>query len=334
MRPLPGGSPPATPADGKAAERITEKDASSPLIFAFRGGSWDLAERPRVVGILNVTPDSFYDGGRYASADRAIERAERMAEEGADAIDIGGQSTRPGSAPLGVEEEWQRLKPLLGALPGRVAVPVSVDTFHAEIARRALELGASILNDITGLAHDPSIASHAAAAGAGLVLMHSLGGPGRLHEPRGYEDVGASVRDFLAAQMRLARERGVAAERIALDPGAGFSKQADQSIAALRSIRELTALGRPLYIGVSRKSFLGALTGQPAEGRLAASLGATVAAFALGGRIFRAHDVRETRDALSAALALLAAGAPAAPGAPSHPGAPLVPGAPATETRP
>lgn len=317
MRPVPGGAPPAdTPEDGTAAPLTVPSVPPGPLAFVFRTGSWDLAERPRVIGILNVTPDSFYDGGRYASPDRAIERAERMVEEGADGIDIGGRSTRPGAAALDIEEEWRRLLPALRGLCGRVNIPVSVDTFHGEIARRALDSGAAIVNDITGLAQDPSIAALAAGAGAGLVLMHSVGGPDRLHEPRRYEDVGGSVRGFLTAQLHLAVAGGVPAERIALDPGIGFSKQPDQSLAALRAIPGLTALGRPLYIGVSRKSFLGALTGQPVEGRLAASLGATVAAFALGGRIFRTHDVRETRDALRAAGALLA------------------PGAPSTETRP
>jgi dihydropteroate synthase len=311
VRPVPGGSPPAaTLEDGKAAPLIFANAPPGPLVFAFRTGSWDLAEHPRVIGILNVTPDSFFDGGRYDSADRAIERADRMVEEGADGIDVGARSTRPGAPALDLEEEWRRLLPALRALPGRVDVPISVDTFHGEIARRALDLGAAIVNDITGLAHDPSIATLSAAAGAGLVLMHSIGGPERLHEPRPYDDVGASVRGFLAAQLELAVARGVPPERIALDPGVGFSKRPDQSLAALRAIPGLTALGRPLYIGVSRKSFLGALTGRPVEGRLAASLGATVAAFALGGRMFRAHDVRETRDALCAAGALLATGAP------------------------
>ncbi len=291
--------------------------------FTFRGGSWNLAERAYVVGILNVTPDSFYDGGRYASADHAVERAERMVEEGADGIDVGGESTRPGAAALDPAEEWRRLEPALRALAGgRLPVPVSVDTCRGETARRALDLGAAVVNDITGLAHDPSIAAHAAGAGAGLVLMHSLGGPGRLHEPRRYEDLAAEIREFLGAQLRLAVSLGVPEERIALDPGIGFSKRAAQSVEALRAIPQLTALGRPLYIGVSRKSFLGALTGQPVEARLAAGLGATVAAYALGARIFRTHDVRETRDALRAAEAAIGPGPLPAPGPAASAGAP------------
>lgn len=285
--------------------------AAAPVVFGFRGGSWDLAAGHRIVGILNVTPDSFHDGGRYASADRAIERAERMAAEGADGIDIGGQSTRPGATVLGVEDEWRRLEPALRRLAGHIAVPISVDTYHGEVARRALELGAAVVNDISGLTHDPSIADHAARAGAGLVLMHALGVPEHIHDRRAYEDVGEAVREFLAERLDVAAARGVPRTHVALDPGAGFSKQPAQSAAALRAIPRLASLGRPVYVGVSRKSFLGAITGQPVEGRMAASLGATVAAYALGARIFRTHDVRETRDALLAAQALLGGGAAA-----------------------
>jgi dihydropteroate synthase len=268
------------------------------VIFTHRLGSWDLSQQARVVGILNVTPDSFSDGGRFLSPDRAVERAEQLSEAGADAIDIGGQSTRPGSTePVGADEEWARIAPVLEALAKNPLAPVSVDTYHGEVARRALDLGASIVNDVSGLMVDPTLADHAARAGAGLVLMHSMGAP-RFHQPREYADVALEVRAFLADRMREAEARGVPPERIALDPGVGFSKRAEQSLDALRGLPLLTSLGRPLYIGVSRKSFLGSVTGQPVEGRLAAGLGATVACYALGARIFRTHDVRETRDAL------------------------------------
>jgi dihydropteroate synthase len=277
------------------------------LRFDFRGGSWDLARGSRLVGILNVTPDSFYDGGRYVVPERALERAERMAAEGADAIDVGGQSTRPGATPLSPEEEWSRVEPVLTALAGRAAVPLSIDTYHSEVARRALLLGVSIVNDVSGLSHDPALADHVAREGAGLVLMHALGVPDRIHEARRYADVAGEVAEFLAAQVRVAVSRGVREESIAVDPGIGFSKRADQSLETLRSIPRLTRIGRPLYIGVSRKSFLGARSGEPPEGRLAASLGATVAAWFLGGRIFRVHDVRETREALRAAESILGA---------------------------
>jgi dihydropteroate synthase len=290
------------------------------VIFTHRLGSWDLSQRARVVGILNVTPDSFFDGGRYLDLDRATERAARLAAEGADAIDVGGQSTRPGAtggpetksgvgaaATVCVEEEWRRIGPVLEALAGRIPTPLSVDTFHAEVARRALDAGAAIVNDVSGLTADPSLADHAARAGAGLILMHAVGPPARFHDPREYGDVAEAVRDFLAERMREAERRGVSRDRIALDPGVGFSKRAEQSVEALRGIPVLASLGRPVYVGVSRKSFLGALTGgAPAERRLAAGLGATAAAYALGARIFRTHDVPETRDALRLAETLLA----------------------------
>jgi len=278
------------------------------VIFAFRSGSWDLSERARVVGILNVTPDSFSDGGRFVGFDAAVAHAEAMVEAGADAIDVGGQSTRPGGAPVGADVEWSRIGTVVEALAGRVGVPISIDTYWGEVARRALDAGAAVINDVSGLGVSPEIADHAARAGAGLVLMHSVGAPDRIHEPREYGDVAAEVRDFLRARMEAAVARGVARDRIALDPGIGFSKRAAQSIEALRGLPLLTPLGRPLYIGVSRKSFLREWSGAAAtpEGRLAAGLGATAAAYALGGRIFRTHDVKETRDALGAMEAILA----------------------------
>ena len=277
---------------------------NQPLIFAHRAGEWDLRERPRVVGILNLTPDSFYDGGRYETPEAALLRAERMVAEGADAIDLGGQGTRPGGAPLSADEEWRRVEPSRSLIASRSAVPVSIDTYHAEVARRALETGVAIVNDVSGLEADPAIADEAARAHAGLVVMHSLGAPADLHAPRTYADLPQDIRDSLAARMELALSRGVPRERIALDPGIGFSKRAEQSVEALRGIGLLLELGRPVYVGLSRKSFLGALTGAPPEGRLAAGLGATVAAYALGARIFRTHDVRETVDCLRVAQAL------------------------------
>ena len=250
-----------------------------------------------------------------------------MAEEGADAIDVGGQSTRPrgvggasraggagsaggadgpGPASVGAEVEWERIAAILRLLASRLPeTPVSVDTYWGEVARRALDSGAAMVNDVSGLEVDPTIADAVAAARAGLILMHSVGGPERFHDRRDYEDVTTEVRDFLSAGLDRAGAAGVSRDQVALDPGIGFSKRAEQSFEALRSLPLLTALGRPLYIGVSRKSFLGALTGEPVDRRMAAGLGATVAAYALGGRIFRTHDVRETRDALRVARAIL-----------------------------
>jgi dihydropteroate synthase len=260
-----------------------------------------------VAGILNLTPDSFYDGGRWLDPARAVARAQAMAAEGADAIDVGAQSTRPGGGPpIGAEEEWARLRPVLRGVV-RLGLPVSVDTWSAEVARRALDEGVAIVNDVTGLTAQPELAGVVAASGAGLVLMHALGAPDRMHEPVAYEDEVLDVRHFLERQMKVATAAGIPEERIALDPGIGFSKRAPQSLRVLQGLRSLTSLGRPLYIGVSRKSFLGRVTGRsiPIEDRLAAGLGATVAALALGARIVRTHDVRETVDAIRTAEAIL-----------------------------
>ena len=274
------------------------------LILVYRTGSWNLSERVRVVGILNLTSDSFYDGGRYREPARALSRAEAMATEGADAVDVGAQSTRPGAgAPVGVEEEWERLRAVVPDLV-RMGLTVSVDTYRAEVARRALDAGAAMVNDVTGLTAEPELASHVARSGAALVLMHALGAPDHMHDQVTYEDAAGSVRSFLERQMRVAVAAGVAEERIALDPGIGFSKRAAQSLEVLRGLPRLTSLGRPLYIGVSRKSFLAHATGRPVEERLAAGLGATIAAVALGARIVRTHDVRETVDAVRIAEAV------------------------------
>ena len=287
--------------------------ARAPLIFAHRFGRWDLTRTPRVVGILNVTPDSFSDGGRFVEPRDAARHAERMIEEGADAIDLGGQSTRPGAGdPVGAEEEWARIEPVVKALRARSAgVVLSVDTYRTEVAPRALAEGAAMINDVTGLAYEPGLADVVASEGAGLVLMHSRGGPHGFHdaEMKDYDDVVDEVRWELYMAMRRALVRSVPEEAIALDPGVGFSKRPVDSVGVLRGLPRLTDLGRPLYIGVSRKSFLGALTDEPVDERLAAGIGATVAAYALGARIFRTHDVRATRDALTLAEALLSEGA-------------------------
>jgi len=272
------------------------------VIFEYRGGAWDLAGRARVVGILNLTPDSFYDGGRYLTREAAVSRLEAMAQEGVDAVDVGAQSTRPGGAAIGPEEEWRRLEHALAPLVAagsRLGIPLSIDTYHAEVARRALDAGVAIVNDVSGLQADPEMGGVVARAKAGLVLMHSIGAPDALHAPREYRDVAEEVHAFLEERMRFAESHGIPPERIALDPGIGFSKRAEQSVEALHGIPRLLSLGRPVYVGVSRKSFLSSLSDKaPAEDRLAAGLGASLFAFALGARIFRTHDVRETIAAL------------------------------------
>jgi len=296
-------------ATGLSNPLVASDAPSNPsLIFVHRTGRWDLTRQARVVGILNITPDSFSDGGRFLAVDQAVARAEAMAAEGADAIDIGGQSTRPGGAgPIGPDEEWARVRPVLEALAGgRLGIPLSMDTYWGEVARRALEVGVAMVNDVSGLAVDPSLVDAVARTGAGLVLMHSRGAPATMHERYEYTDLLGEVGGALLTAAGEAERRGMTRERIALDPGIGFSKRAEQSLEVLRGLPRLTSLGYPLYIGVSRKSFLGAWSGRPVGERLAAGLAVSVAAYAMGARIFRTHDVRETRDALRAAETVLA----------------------------
>jgi dihydropteroate synthase len=265
-------------------------------------GEWKLArralaygERTLVMGILNVTPDSFSDGGRFSSVDEAVACAEEMVGEGADMIDVGGESTRPGAAPVSVDEELRRVIPVIERLAGRLRVPISVDTTKAEVARAALAAGAEIINDISGLRFDPRLADEAASAGAGLALMHSRGGPGELHSQEPVDDILAEVTGFFRRAAALAISRGVARASLALDPGIGFGKTAAQN---LELIARLDQFARwfpeyPLLIGTSRKSFIGRLLDDaPVERRLYGTMATVTAAILRGAHIVRVHDVR------------------------------------------
>lgn len=256
----------------------------------------DLA-RPQVMGIVNVTPDSFSDGGRHDDAGRALAHCEKLLAEGADILDIGGESTRPGAAPVPLDEELRRVLPVLeGAL--KFGVPLSVDTVKPEVMRRALECGADIVNDINALRLPGAEEAVAAHPGCGVCLMHMRGDPATMQQRPAYDDVVTEVSEFLRERMTALSARGVAAERIVLDPGIGFGKSVEHNLALMRRQRELLALGRPLLLGWSRKSTLGALTGRPVDERLAASVAAALAAVQLGARIVRVHDVAATVDAL------------------------------------
>jgi dihydropteroate synthase len=261
-----------------------------------------------VVGVLNVTPDSFSDGGRFLDPGAAVEHALRMASEGADLVDVGGESTRPGAPPVPEEEELARVIPVLQALArARFPLPVSIDTSKAAVARAALDAGAALVNDVRALA-DPEMARVVAGSGAPVVLMHMRGTPGDMRERATYRDLVAEVRAELAAAMARAEAAGVARERIVLDPGIGFAKTAGQSVEILAHLPALLSLGRPLLVGPSRKSFIGALTGAPPEERLPGTL-AAVAAAVLGGATFiRVHDVAASRQAVLVAAALRASG--------------------------
>lgn len=259
--------------------------------------------RPAVMGIVNVTADSFSDGGLHLDPDDAAAAARRMLAEGAALVDLGGESTRPGADPVPVDEELRRVVPVLERLAG--AVPVSIDTAKAAVAARAIELGAGLVNDVTSLG-DPAMADVIADAGVAVCLMHMQGAPRTMQRDPRYDDVVSEVVAFLEERIAFAVAQGIPEERICVDPGLGFGKTADHNLELLRRLDRLVAIGRPVLVGISRKSVLGKILGDPVarRGTLAASLGGAVAAFERGAAILRVHDVRETVEALAVAAAI------------------------------
>jgi dihydropteroate synthase len=261
-----------------------------------------------VAGILNVTPDSFSDGGQHLAPGAAVRHAEAMLEQGADVIDIGAESTRPGRpGPVPAQEEWRRLAPVLSELARRFPqVPITIDTTKSDIARRALEAGAWAINDVSGLRLDPAVADACAAHGAGLVLMHSRGSVTDMatYDHATYADVAADVAKELAEAVRVARERGVGRTRLVVDPGLGFSKTPEQSYRMLRRLDALASLALPIMVGPSRKRFLGAVTGRDAGERDGATAAACVAGYFLGASLFRVHAVGVVKEALAVAHAV------------------------------
>jgi dihydropteroate synthase len=260
--------------------------------------------RPSLMGIVNVTPDSFSDGGETLDPDAAAARARRLVEEGAAIVDVGGESTRPGAEGVTLDEELRRVLPVLERIGAEL--PVSIDTAKAEVARRALELGAELVNDVTALRGDPAMAGVVAGSGAYLCLVHMQGEPRTMQRAPRYRDVAADVAAFLEERLAHAVKEGVPEERICLDPGIGFGKTVEQNFELVRRLDVLTALGRPVLVGLSRKSSLGRILGDPEArtGSTAASIGAAVAAYERGASVFRVHDVREHAEALAAAGAV------------------------------
>jgi dihydropteroate synthase len=261
--------------------------------------------RPSVMGVVNVTPDSFSDAGVNFDPADAVASARRMLDEGAAIVDVGGESTRPGAEGVSADEELRRVVPVLEQLAG---APVSIDTSKAGVAARALELGAELVNDVTALRGDPALAGVVAESDAYLCLMHMQGEPRTMQADPRYDDVVSEVAAFLEERLGAAVAAGIAEERICLDPGIGFGKTVEHNFELVRRLDELTALGRPVVIGFSRKSSLGRLLGDPqaTTGSVAASVGAAVAAYERGATILRVHDVREHVEALAAARAALA----------------------------
>jgi dihydropteroate synthase len=282
--------------------------------------SWQLRTRtltldePRILGIVNVTPDSFSDGGLFLSGEAAVEHGVRLVAEGADMLDLGGESTRPqGATPVGVDEELGRVLPVVRALREQLPdVPISVDTVKSEVAAAVLEAGAEVINDVSAFRLDPKGAEICARAGAGVILMHSRGTVSDMatyrHASYG-ADVTSEVLSELSERVRAAEAAGIGKGQIAIDPGIGFSKRSEHSLAVLGSISRFVALGYPVVVGASRKRFIGELTGvSTAAERVEGTVGANVMALALGARVFRVHDVRATRHALDVAWAILRSG--------------------------
>jgi dihydropteroate synthase len=267
------------------------------VFWRVRGRVLDGA-RPLIVGILNVTPDSFSDRGAFASPADALHQAETLVREGADVLDLGGESTRPGAEPVSAEEELRRVMPVLKEALG-LGVPVSIDTYKASVARAALEAGAAIVNDITALG-DPEMAETVASFGAGLILMHMQGTPQTMQKDPRYADVVDEVRGFLARRRGVAERGGVPTENIVLDPGVGFGKALEHNLELLARMDELVAMGSPILVGVSRKRFIGTLAGvEEPRDRGPGSLAAMLAARARGVSIFRVHDAGAARQALT-----------------------------------
>lgn len=271
------------------------------MVFRFRDGLWDLTDgRTRVMGVLNVTPDSFSDGGRCGSLDATVEHGLRMTEEGADVVDVGGESTRPGSDPVSVAEELARVIPVITALRLQTSVPISIDSSKSEVAERALDAGASIINDVTACTGDPRMIELAARTRAGLVLMHMRGTPRTMQASPGYQDVVREVREYLAARVLAAREAGCDTETIMIDPGIGFGKTLQDNLLLLGNLGELLDIGRPVAVGTSRKSFIGAITGQERAGdRIEGTIASCLHAVSRGAACVRVHDVAPVRRALA-----------------------------------
>lgn len=261
-----------------------------------RGHLVPLAPRALIMGILNVTPDSFSDGGRYIDPQAAIDHASNMVAEGADLIDIGAESSRPGSEPVGDEEEIRRLMPVVEAVCKKLSVPISVDTTKAGVARRALDAGASIINDISALRFDPSMAGVVASSGAGVILMHMQGTPKTMQQDPQYKDVVLEVREFLSQRLAAAQQAGIGRDQILLDPGFGFGKTVEHNLTLLSQLEDLSELGRPLVVGVSRKAFIGQVLGRGVESRFPGAAAAVAVALQRGARVVRVHEVGPIRD--------------------------------------
>jgi dihydropteroate synthase len=264
------------------------------------------SERPRVMGIVNVTPDSFSDGGMYLDPERAIAHGRELAAQGADLLDVGGESTRPGAEAVSAEVELERVGPVVEALAGRGGgLPVSIDTSKSAVAAAALDLGAEIVNDVTALRTDQELAGLCAERRCTVVLMHMQGSPRTMQDTPTYDDVVDDVRAFLGERIEFALAAGIDERRIWIDPGIGFGKTVEHNLELLRRLGELGKLGRPIVVGASRKRFIGSITGREVDERLGGTVASNTVALAAGADVFRVHDVAEARQALDVASVIL-----------------------------
>ncbi len=291
-----------------ATEIRRHADASPETLWDTGRRVIDLSRRPCIMGILNLTPDSFSDGSRYSDVSRAVDRALEMEAEGADIIDVGGESTRPFAPPVSADEEIARVLPVIERLTGRLRIPLSIDTHKASVAEEALRAGAEIVNDISGLTFDGRMAAVVAAAGAGLVLMHTRGTPVEMQQDTSYGDLVTEVRLFLGTALDRACAEGIAKERVVLDPGIGFGKSVGGNLELVRRLREFVSLGRPVLVGLSRKSFIGTVLGREVGERVFGTAATVAIALANGASIFRVHDVKAMRDVADMAAALTTTG--------------------------
>lgn len=264
-----------------------------------------MGARTLIVGVLNVTPDSFSDGGENIDPGRAVERAFEMEAEGADIIEIGGESTRPGAAPVSEEDEMGRILPVLRELERRLTTPISVDTYKSDVAAEALKLGADIINDVSALRFDPELAALVAAEGAALVLMHMRASPASMQQIEPSRDILREIESGLAAAVQEARRAGVAPDRIILDPGIGFGKTLEQNLEIINRLDHFLGLGYPMMIGTSRKSFIGRITGRPAADRLFGTAASVAASIMRGAHLVRVHDVNEMVEVVRITDAIL-----------------------------
>ena len=295
-------APPELARLAPALGRLLGARAEPARSWTIRGAELSL-EKPVIIGIVNVTPDSFSDGGHLPSADAAIEHGSRLMADGCRLLDVGGESTRPGAAAVPVQEEIARVVPVIAGLAKRAVGPISVDTRKAEVARAALDAGAAVINDVSGLRFDTGLTAVARDAQAGVILMHMRGTPATMDDMATYGHVAAEVAAELAGIAERAERAGIAGERIVVDPGFGFAKTATQNLRLLDELATIVALGYPVAVGVSRKRFLGAATGRPVEDRDRATAVGCALAWERGARLFRVHDVALTREALALASA-------------------------------